>query len=239
MSNGDVDPYMGLMHPSLTRPIQLRLLGEFDVAVDDVNCTRAIHYTKPRFLLAILALSRGKPQTRADLAGMLWPTTQQDSRANLRQALFVLRRLFKSVPDAWDSTNHAIALNPDVVMVDVLALLGSYSGLGYWERLAYDRGGLLEHMAMPDSTAFTAWRGNWQSRIEREISECREGLICELTGAGEQDRALEYAKQWVHQHPADEGAYRHLIRLLHDMGNDEAAWLAMQHCRSAMLKHHN
>src|SRR3546814_3258419 len=66
---------------------------------------------------------------------MLWPASQQDSRANLRHALFVLRRLFETVPDAWVSTSHTLALNPDVVMVDVLALTGSYSELGYQERL--------------------------------------------------------------------------------------------------------
>src|SRR3546814_8148699 len=132
------------MHPSLTRPIQLRLLGEFDVAVDDISGTRAINYTKPRFLLAILALSRGKPHTRSDLASMLWPASQQDSRANLRHALFVLRRLFETAPDAWVSTSHTLALNPDVVMVDVLALTGSYSELGYQERLSYDRSGRSE-----------------------------------------------------------------------------------------------
>src|SRR3546814_19849824 len=118
------------MHPSLTRPIQLRLLGEFDVAVDDISGTRAINYTKPRFLLAILALSRGKPHTRSDLASMLLPASQQDSRANLRHALLVLRRLFETVPDAWVFNHHNLSPHPHYVRLDVLDLSGRYS----WSR---------------------------------------------------------------------------------------------------------
>jgi DNA-binding SARP family transcriptional activator len=59
------------VHPGLSRPIQLRLLGEFDVAVGDVNGTRAINYNKPRLLLALLALAQGKPYSRTELADML------------------------------------------------------------------------------------------------------------------------------------------------------------------------
>src|SRR5690606_39833824 len=95
------------MHPSLTRPIQLRLLGEFDVAINDISHTRMIGYAKARLLLAILAVAQGKPISRTELAHMLWPTSQQDSRANLRHALFVLRQLFsadrKSTPSELQS----------------------------------------------------------------------------------------------------------------------------------------
>ncbi|MFT0547408.1 AAA family ATPase [Allopusillimonas ginsengisoli] len=227
------------MHPSLTRPIQLRLLGEFDVAVNDISATRSISYTKPRLLLAILAISQGKALSRAELANMLWPASQQDSRANLRHALFVLRRLFETVPEAWVLGRSTLALNPEVIMVDVLALTGGYTGLSYLERLAYDRGGLLEYMDLPDSAAFTAWRNNWQARIERDTAECREGLISEFKGRKDQTEAVGYAKQWVMQHPGDESAHRHLIRLLRDSGNGEAALLALEHCRQMMREHHH
>ncbi|NYT85123.1 AAA family ATPase [Pollutimonas harenae] len=227
------------MHPSLTRPIQLRLLGEFDVAVNDISATRRISYTKPRLLLAILAISQGKPIARSNLANMLWPASQQDSRANLRHALFVLRRLFESVPDIWLPSRHTLALNPDVIMVDALAITGGYRDLNYRDRLDYDRGSLLEHMELPDSSAFTTWHNNWQARIERDIAECRERLIGQLMDQEEHEQAVRHAKRWVQQHPADESTHRHLIRLLRDTGNDEAALLALEHCRQMLREHHN
>ena len=227
------------MHPSLTRPIQLRLLGEFDVAVHDISHTRAISYAKPGLLLAILAVAQGKPIARTELAQMLWPASQQDSRANLRHALYVLRRLFAAVPEVWLPGRHTLALNPDVIMVDVLALTGGYSGLGHAERLAYHRGELLEYMEQPHSATFSAWHNKWQLRIERDIAECREGLIAELAARGGLADAIEHAKNWVLHRPDDETAHRHLIRLLRDSGNDEAAMLALDHCRRMLHEHRN
>src|SRR3546814_13195800 len=90
----------------------------------------------------MLALAQGKPYSRAELANILWPADLKDGRANLRHALFVLRRLFEPVPDAWVSTASTLALNPDVIMVDVLAIIGAagYASLTLDQRLAYDRG---------------------------------------------------------------------------------------------------
>lgn len=224
------------MHPSLLRPVQLRLLGEFDVAVGDVSGARAITYNKPKLLLALLALAQGKPYSRADLADMLWPDEEGNGRANLRHALFVLRRLFENVPDVWSGTNSTLALNPKVIMVDVLAVTGSagYETLGLEERLSYDRGRLLEYSDLPESAAFSSWHTSWQSRIEREISECRKALLTRLGQQGRQAEALEHAKLWVQTHPEDEGAHRQLIRLLLDSGNRDAAMLAFQDCVSLM-----
>lgn len=227
------------MHPSLTRPIQLRILGEFDVAVHDISLSHAIRYTKPRLLLAVLAAAQGKPVPRTELAQMLWPATQQDSRANLRHALFVLRSLFAGVPDAWLPGRDTLALNPGVIMVDAVALTGGYPDLGYAERLAYDRGELLEYLEHPHSTAFATWYHTWQMRIERDIADCREGLLAELTRAGNYADAIGHAKRWVTHRPGDEMAHRHLIRLLRDSGNSDAAVLALEHCRQMLREHRN
>lgn len=224
------------MHLSLIRPVQLRLLGEFDITVSNVSGRRAFSYSKPKLLLAMLALAQGKPYTRAELANTLWPADLQDGRANLRHSLFVLRRLFESVPDAWIATTGTLALNPDIIMVDALAIIGApgYESLTLEQRLEYDRGKLLEYTDLPESGAFTAWKTSWQSRIERDISGTRKTVLAQLTDQGLQDQALDTAKKWVHQHPEDEGAHRHLIRLLLNSGNREAAMLAYEHCVGIM-----
>ncbi|MBV7486036.1 AAA family ATPase [Bordetella sp. BOR01] len=229
------------MHPSLIRPIQLRLLGEFDIAVANVSGRRALSYSKPKLLLAMLALAQGKPYSRAELANTLWPADLKDGRANLRHALFVLRRLFEPVPDAWISTSSTLALNPDVIMVDVLAIIGAagYEDLTPEQRLNYDRGSLLEYTDLPESGSFTAWKTSWQSRIERDVSERRKALLAQLTASGHLNQALDTAKHWVHTHPEDEGAHRHLIRLLLDNGNREAALLAYQHCVGIMRERYD
>src|SRR3546814_17265272 len=118
---------------------------------------------------------------------MLWPGDLQDGRANLRHALFVLRRLFEPVPDAWMSTASTLALNPEVIMVDVLAIIGAtgYESLSLDQRLDYDRGNLLEYTDLSESGSFTAWKTSWQARIERDVSECRKALLARLTDKGD------------------------------------------------------
>lgn len=224
------------MPPSLSRPIHLRLLGEFDVAVAQVNGRRAINYSKPRLLLAMLALAQGKPYARAELASMLWPGEPKDERANLRHALFVLRRVFEPVPAAWITTGSTLALNPEAITVDVLALAGAagYESLTLEQRLEYDRGDFLEYLDLPESGPFTAWKTSWQARIERDIAECRGALLARLSEAGQHQQALAAAKKWVHARPQDEGAHRHVIRLLMAGGDREAAVLAYQHCAAIM-----
>jgi len=224
------------MHPSLARPVQLRLMGEFDVAVLDVNLTRTLTYSKAKLLLAFLALAQGRPYPRGDLAEMLWPDEQSGGRANLRHALFLLRKVLQDVPQAWLNGHGTLALNPDVVMVDVLALTRApgYEALSPQERLSYDRGRLLEYTELPESPQFFSWRTSWQARIDREIAEVRKGLLAQCLEQGDHGAALEQAKAWIQAHPDDEGAHRQLISLLMDVGNRQAALLAYEDCAALM-----
>lgn len=73
--------------------VQLRLLGNFELSVHRESRTAFLNYDKPRLLLAILALARGEPISRARLADMLWPDiSQTQGKARIRHALHVLRQ---------------------------------------------------------------------------------------------------------------------------------------------------
>jgi len=220
----------------LDRPIQLRLLGDFDVTVGNRSGRPAIRYLKPKLLLAMLALAQGKALTRVELANRLWPDDVKDGRNNLRHALFVLRRLLDTVPHAWSATGNTLALNPDSIMVDALAVTAApgYESLSLAHRLSYDRGRFLEYADLPDNAAFTAWKTNWQFHIERDIAECRNALVANLMAGGHLDQALDITKQWVQRRPEDESAHRQLIQLLLNSQDFEAARLAYQHCENIM-----
>lgn len=220
----------------LDRPIQLRLLGDFDVTVGNRSGRPAIRYLKPKLLLAMLALAQGKALTRVELAERLWPDDVKDGRNNLRHALFVLRRVLDPVPHAWSTTGNTLALNPDTIMVDALAVMAApgYESLSLAHRLSYDRGRFLEYADLPDNAAFTAWKTNWQFHIERDIAECRSTLVANLLAGGHLDQALDITKQWIQRRPEDESAHRQLIQLLLNSQDFEAARLAYQHCANIM-----
>src|SRR5215213_7295082 len=73
------------------RRITIRLLGPFEVTIDDAPVT-TFAYAKVRALLAYLAVERQHPHPRAELATLLWPDqSEQTARASLSQALTTLR----------------------------------------------------------------------------------------------------------------------------------------------------
>jgi DNA-binding SARP family transcriptional activator len=224
------------MSQILDRPVRICLLGEFQLIVDGVDKTPLIAYSKPKLLLALLALSMEKKQSRAVLAEMLWPNCATGARANLRHALCVLRHVLGPMEKIVLSTSSTLALEKDMVSVDVLALcgIGAYAGLTLEDRLRHDRGELLEHLVTPVNAGLSAWRMSWQSHLSQEVSQCRQAYIAQLCERGQTQEALDNARQWVQVHPGDEHAHRDLIRLLRDSGRREAAMKAYEHCVAVM-----
>lgn len=224
------------MSQILNRPVRICLLGEFQLIVDGVDKTPLIAYGKPKLLLAMLALSLEKKQSRATLAELLWPNCASGARANLRHALCVLRHVLGPMEKVILSTSSMLALDQNLVTVDVLAVcgIGPYARLTLEERLSHDRGDLLEHMVTPVNAALSAWRMSWQSRLSQEVSQCRQSYIAQLCAAGEIQAALASARQWVQVHPGDEHAHRDLIRMLRDTGRRESAMKAYEHCVAVM-----
>ncbi|ALM86406.1 AAA family ATPase [Bordetella sp. N] len=219
-----------------TKPIVIQLLGGFSIRVCGVDRTDEIGYCKPKHLLAVLALAHERVWSRAALSEMLWPQGNGDGRANLRQALCVLRRLLAAGGPALVTTSGAVALDFRLVEVDAMVLLGmgEYADLPLKERLVFDRGELLEHLPAVAGTGLNAWRVSWQSRLAQEVSRCRQQYIHSLTRRGAVDEALAGARKWVSLHPGDELAHRSLIRLLRDVGSREAALRAYEHCAAVM-----
>ena len=228
-----------MYQPCIDKPIRIRLLGELEISVANTPGHAGIRYLKPKLLLAMLALARGKACTRAELAETLWPGESSDARANLRHALFVLRQLLATVPDAWNATGKTLALRPEAVHVDVLALMSApgYDTLSLAQRLAYDQGRFLEYADLPDNAPFTAWKTSWQSQIERDVVQCHNLRLAELMAIGDNRQALDHAKQWVQRYPDFEDAHRQLIQLLLDQHEADAAMHAYQHCVNMMRQH--
>ena len=80
--------------------VQIRVLGEFSVAVDDA-AVGGLHSARLQSLLAYLLLNRTTPQSRQQLAFLFWPETSDgQAQTNLRQLLHTLRRRLPALADA-------------------------------------------------------------------------------------------------------------------------------------------
>src|SRR5262249_52925426 len=107
------------MDPS---PLTITLFGPFAVSVRGQPLPR-LRSRSLEWLLALLALRKGRPISRAALAGMLWPESRQErALLNLRGGLVELRRALGPEAERLRSpTRDTLLLDPTGAAVDLLA----------------------------------------------------------------------------------------------------------------------
>ena len=191
----------------------LGLLGGFQLAVDG----ETIHLPRCESrVLASVAL-RDRAQTRAALAGRLWPDTTNDlALGRLRTALWRLRRTGRRLLDV---TSADIALDSDVA-VDVRELTELTHRMP--DAPKADEEALLELLSeagelLPD------WDDEWlvadRERIRQMRLNALELLSEQLAAEGRYGLAVEAALMAIADDPLRESARRTLIRVHLAQGN--------------------
>jgi DNA-binding SARP family transcriptional activator len=207
---------------------EVRLLNSFDLRLDGESVVLALPAQR---LLAFLALA-DRPAVRAAVAGKLWlEGTEAHALGSLRSALWRLRRLRC---DLIDASNRRLELFPDV-LVDVRALIS-------WSRLQLD--GIasdeddLKYIRM-SGELLPDWYDDWVVLERERLREVRvralEALCDRLAADGFYHRATEAALAAIKADPLRESAYRCLIRVHIDEGNDGDAVRCYRVFRKLML----
>jgi DNA-binding SARP family transcriptional activator len=190
----------------------IQLLNSFELSVDGHVCPLPTHAQR---VLAFLAL-QGRRQARTALAERLWlemPT--QRSQANLRTALWRIRRAGSNVV----STDHAsVCLLPDVAVDVELAITQSKR--------------LLSNTEMVDSNAdlnvlrgelLPSWDEDWITLERERMRQLRlhalEALCHRLTVLHRYAEAIEAGQEAVAGEPLRESAQTVLIRAYLSEGN--------------------
>lgn len=201
--------------------LHVQLLGEFHVTYADIPHA-SIHQARQRSLFAYLLLHRHAPQTRQQLAFLLWPdSAEAQARANLRRALHDLRH---GLPDA----EHFFQLEADTVQwradapltldvaefehqlrqADEAARNAQYPLLraALEAAVALYRGDLL-------NACYDEWILPERERLREQFLKTLERLILVLEDQGNYGLAIEYAQQLLRCDPLHETTYGHLMRL--------------------------
>ena len=172
-------------------------------------------YDKLQGLLAYLALEPARVHPRDRLAGMFWPQLPPDAaRANLRQALFNLKRILgRHMPLQAD--REVLRWLPgrvrQVDALDVLdpGLLGA--DLGRLEQVAaLFRGGFLDGLDLPDAPDFMAWRDNWRATLAQRHLDLLETLGTGWAQQGQRGKAKAWAQVRAPLAPRDDATQRAL-----------------------------
>nr|WP_295083272.1 AAA family ATPase [uncultured Roseateles sp.] len=237
-------PSAATASPATQAQAQLRLLGGFELR-DAAGRPQSLPYDKVRALLAMLALQSG-PLPRELLAETLWPdSTLDQARANLRRALFDLRRLLgqlwpeQAEQDPLQGDKKQLQLREDLPwQLDcrdfALAQLDAATPQPEARRQALQlalklyRGPLLDGLQLPEAPGFEAWLQPRREALLRQAQQLLEALGQLHEDAGEPEAALACARRALAQDPWCEPALRRCMRMLAPTAAGEALALFEQ-----------
>ena len=225
--------------------LTIRLLGPFRVDIDGRPLTN-FKTNKVRGLLAYLAVEGQRPLRRESLAGMFWPEyTERRARANLSQALFLLRRNLgddTAVQPFLIIERETIQLNPNSgIWLDVnlfrSCIRANKQAASRQEidelktAVSLYQGEFLEGFSLNGSSPFEGWCLSVGEDLRRLMSDALTRLVDYYERETAFEAALPYARQLLELNPWHEDAHTAVMRLLALCGWRSEAILQYDNCR--------
>lgn len=215
----------------LSPVLRLRLIGQ--VAAEDASGRAVLPRTrKSRAILAILALSIGKPVLRLQLVELLWSHREKEqARASLRQALHELIDALGVCAEQLVVERHHITLRPEAVSTDIRVAIEQGADLSTYPGIL--KGILLEDLSGLDP-ALDVWLDHQRARLQHLVVAIGESHL-----AGQETPAsrLAAAERLLQVNRSHEGAWRAAMRAHVEAGNRAGALSVYDQCRSALAEH--
>jgi predicted ATPase/DNA-binding SARP family transcriptional activator len=232
--------------------LSLTFLGRFH-AEQNGESIHGFATDKSRALLAYLAVERGRPHRRENLAALLWPD-QSDERArqSLRQALSHLKQALGGDEFLLISPQD-IQINPhsdvwtDVGIVESLQQAckrHSHRSLEHClpcldrqeQLLRYYAGDFLAGFPSQNSESFEEWVMLTREHLHQYAMTAHNFLAGIYERRGDLAGSLKHIRQQIHLEPWREEAHRIAMRLLAQMGERSSALLQYQTCQRLLEK---
>src|SRR5882672_6399380 len=175
-------------------------------------------------LLAYLACTAPRPQSREKLATLLWGSHfETQARQNLRQALFRLRRALGE--DVLVGDGEEISLAPSLFDCDVArreALIREGSRASLAAAVDLYKGRFLSDVSIPEE-AWADWVGAERQRLEGSALDALVRLGEIELAAGYADKALETAQRTLAINNLRDDAHRLILQALAAAGRKAEA----------------
>jgi len=213
------------------------MLGKFhvrDMGGQEID----IAGSKPKLLLAYLALRPGEAQSRDRIISLLWPNRgENQARGSLRQALWALRQALAGVdPIPLAIDGESIALDPTAVETDVMTfekLLADGSPESLEAAVMMYEGPLLGQFRTQDSEIEETLRDERERLHSLAVEACGKLLKHRLRN-GPDDLAARTAERLIAIDPLQERAYRTLMDHYAEKGQVSLALRQYQRCRDIL-----
>ena len=218
--------------------LHMSLLGE-QAIIDDQAGSVQVRSSRAVALVAFLVMHAGSPQSRARIAGLLWPeSTDAQALTNLRRELHHLRQVMGDEASLVVTPRDLCWRDTKTCRVDVRVFDNERKAA----LAADDDDGILVHAA----AAIAAYRGellpgayeDWvldaRSQLERQCVDLCDLLCAARTRTGDLTGAVEAARRRVQLQPLEEVGYRTLMELQADLGDRAGAISTYHHCASVL-----
>jgi DNA-binding SARP family transcriptional activator len=212
--------------------LRLTLLGGFEGRLDGSRPV-VLSTRKAWALLAYLAVPPGQAHPRDKLAALLWgdvPGSQ--ARANLRQALFIIRRGLGEAASLLVLEGEGVSLAAPDVHVDAVDFereVGPQGRLRLEAVVELYRGDFLAGLAV-DEPPFEEWLVSQRERLRELAVEGLARLLARQHAAGSLEAAVDTAMRLLAIDPLLEPAHRTLMRLYAALGRRGDALRQYREC---------
>jgi DNA-binding SARP family transcriptional activator len=206
---------------------------------------RAIGGAKPRGLLELLLLARGRPVMKEALAEALWPDgvdVPRDPIRTLEQYICVLRgRLCSDQEQArlvFATGSNSYRIDPAHVDIDVdhfdrLVRTAEHSDAAARRTLLTEAVSLARADLLADSM-YASWAAIDRDLYRDRVARAHLWLASDYLQQGDMHVAIRHAEEAIRFAPYSERAYRSLMVANYGLGLDDMARSAYRRCRAAL-----
>lgn len=232
------------MELPLEKRLSIRLLGEFSLIYSGEPVT-SLNAERLQSLLVYLLLHRHAPQSRQQIAFLLWPESgDAQARSNLRNLLFSLRQALPDAEQFLEITNLTLRWKPEAAftldVADFEANLERAAEAEQINALAEEQQALEAAIELYGGELLPGNYDDWLLPLREELrlhyQEALENLISLLERRNDARSALRYAQRMLQQDPLDESTYVHLMRLYARVGDRAAVRRTYENCVSMLAR---
>jgi DNA-binding SARP family transcriptional activator/TolB-like protein len=178
-------------------------------------------------LLALLAASGDRGQTRDQLLGFLWPeSSSANARHSLDQLLHAVRR---ALGESIFKGANPVSLDPEVVSSDVDDFQKALKRGALAEAVDVYNGPFLQGFYLDDATEFERWASSERGRLAGMYAEALSKLAEDAEGSNDHASALRWRHQLAESDPVSSRFALGLMRAYVASGDRTAA---LKHART-------
>lgn len=211
----------------------LRTLGRLSLHRASADAQPVLRDSKSLAVLAYVVAAPGREARRSHLADLLWPHSDRSrARSSLRQALYYLSK--KAEDGLVLSDDGVVTPNPRKLDVDLWRFDRALQEDDWEQAVELYEGPFLGGFSVEGAREFEGWSEAQNEAIWSGLKAAYYRLVESASEAGEVEKAVRHAREYVELNPLDETAQRTLIRAQIEAGDTVGAYRSYERYRSLL-----